>query len=664
MTTETFGKVKVIFTDCERNNNITGIKKEILQTVRDMNPLEYPAVIEEKKQFEFLYHLSLARQNAVRWLPITKSESVLEMNAQCGAITGAFVEMSDNVTAFCDCATDAEILAERFSFCKNLVVFSGSADACINEQKVQFDWIFVDSPNLFSKAMKLVKNNGRIVFAVDNRMGMRNMAGVKPYGDSNEFSGMEGKTDAGLTYAGMRKLLGLSGATKAQMYYPYPDYRFMKNLYSNARLPRIGELTDNDNLLYDSRLQLFSEKDAFDASCEDGSFIYYSNSYIAVIGPELNVEYARFSNDRALEYCIYTVINNINGVKNVRKIPFTEISNNHVRNMGENYKRLCEKYAGSGLNINRCNVLEIGSRVSADFEYVEGTELSKLLDVCLQKNDLKSFYYLFDRYVKLTGFNEDYPFANMDIVFSNILVNRDEWTLIDYEWCKEGYIPVRESAYRAIYCYLLEDNNRALFDREIILDRLGLSHEAAEEIEKDEALFQRMVTGHGLPLAELAKQYGHKSVNPIPFAKMMSADDTIYRFQVYRGDSTGSFSEENSYIYKEAYKTKNNAEIVIPITKDESVIRIDPLDSECLVTIREVKLGELDYPFDNKKYLVSNGKRIGKDTFVFSTKDPNLYFDLSGFIHEEETFLFVNLDIVPLANDVAVNISDNIKRLF
>lgn len=667
MTTSTIGKVTLNLIDCEIEQKKELVKEELLGIVRDSSPIEYPSIIEAKSSYEFLYHLSDIRGNIVRWLPIKAGDSVLEIDAECGAITSALIEMSENITALCNCSTDAEILAERFSNCKNFTVYAGDSQKIFDvlaEKNNTYDWIILKDARLLVRALSLVSKFGRVIFITDNRMGMRYLAGEKATGCDEYFSSVEGKTDSGFTFAGLRKVISLSGFTKAQMFYPYPDYRFMKTLYSNSRLPKVGELVDNRTNYESDRLELFSEKDAFDASCEDGSFQYYSNSYLVVLGEPVSTEYARFSNDRAAEYKIFTAIENVAGTRVVKKYPISERANNHIRNLARYNNYLNEKYAGSKLRINKCGLVDVGNRVFASFEFVEGVELTKILDDCLQRNDLESFYALFDKYYSLVGFNEDYPFADLDVVFSNIIVNKDDWTLIDYEWCKESRILARETAYRAIYCYMLEDESRKKINQDFILRRIGLSKEAAEEIEKDEYAFQSSVTGKNLTLAQIRERFGYKSINPVSLAGKLNDDNGIYKFQVYPGGNTAEFSEETSFVIKDAYVGENFAEAVVPVCIEDSVMRIDPLDSPCIVVIREAKLGEVDFPVENKKYFKVNGKRLGDNVFVFPTSDPNMYFNIDGFIHNEDTFLYLKLELIPMPSDAASAVSDNIKKLF
>ena len=70
------------------------------------------------------------------------------------------------------------------------------------------------------------------------------------------------------------------------------------------------------------------------------------------------------------------------------------------------------------------------------------------------------FHFYFQQYLERIGYNETFPVADFDLIFANILVKDDTWTLIDYEWTFGKPIETKELAFRAIYCYLLEDEKR------------------------------------------------------------------------------------------------------------------------------------------------------------------------------------------------------------
>ena len=74
------------------------IEDELLSIARDCAAVEYQRIIEERKSWEVLYHLSPLRENIVEWLPMNRAMKVLEVGSGCGAITGALSRRAGEVT--------------------------------------------------------------------------------------------------------------------------------------------------------------------------------------------------------------------------------------------------------------------------------------------------------------------------------------------------------------------------------------------------------------------------------------------------------------------------------------------------------------------------------------------------------------------------------------
>lgn len=74
------------------------VEDELLSIVKDYAQVEYRQIIEEKKSWPILYHLSPLRENIVDWIPMKHTEKVLEVGSGCGAITGALSRKAGEVT--------------------------------------------------------------------------------------------------------------------------------------------------------------------------------------------------------------------------------------------------------------------------------------------------------------------------------------------------------------------------------------------------------------------------------------------------------------------------------------------------------------------------------------------------------------------------------------
>ena len=674
MITEIRGKATIKYVD----NKAVGVEdfsekeRKLYDCIKNASPLEYAAFCEKEKDFYFIDNLSDIRANIVRVLPIKNNEKVLEAEAGTGAVTVGLFEMTDKITALEENLNEAGILSERFYEKAGLTVYAGNkkkAFECLKAGAAneKYDWIIIKDPADLEFVSDLVSKQGRIVLLCENKIGIKYLAGNKYGTEKDYFTSIEGRDRNVYTLNRIANKIRKCGFSDYKLFFPYPDFRFMRTLFSGDRMPGVGECVENLNNLQSDRMVLFNEGRAIDAAVRDGSFALLANSYMFLIGGDIDTIYARFSNERDRKYSIYTTIDKIDNKGNltVRKHPLSKYAFDHIKNLKAYEGKLIDKYSGSGLSINRCELETVkGDVPTASFEYVKGETLSELMDrALLVEDDKEKALQLFERFVKTIGYNEDYKFTDLDVVFSNIFINsNDEWTLTDYEWCVDKALPIKETAYRAYACYLMENPEREKLNKDLIIEKLGLSTEAAQDILKDEVAFQDKVRGKNLTLMQLRDSMGRKSVNPIPYGEKSMGREHIYRFKVYRADTKGNFSESNSFYYEDAYVSDDEAKVLLNIEPGDFKLRLDPLDSSCLVTVKEVKINDRDYPIEHKKLVTSNGVRIADDSFLFATDDPNLIFDFAGQLHDKENFFYIDMEIMPLKTEHAEKLLKGMKR--
>ena len=422
----------------------------LLEIVKSKSAEEYDRVIEEQKNWPVLYHLSSLRENIVDWIPMDKSCKVLEVGSGCGAITGALARKAGEVTCVELSKKRSTINAWRHRECDNITIHVGNFREIEPELPADYDYICLigvfeygqsyiggDRPyeEYLTRLMAHLAPGGRLVIAIENKYGLKYFAGCREDHLGTYFSGIENYAAGGdvrtFGRGGLEKIFADCGAGEYHFYYPYPDYKFMTALYSDAYLPGKGELFNNIRNFDRDRMLLFDEKNAFDGLTEEGLFPVFSNSYLAVVGRGFDIKFVKYSNDRAPEYAIRTEIRG-SRFKNrwaadyVRKYPMSDAAQEHIRGMAAAYESLKERYQGGRLEINKCELLEDNGQLCAQFEYVEGVPLLELMDRCLEKNDLKGFRAYFRQFVERVGYNSEYPAADFDLVFGNILVSRED----------------------------------------------------------------------------------------------------------------------------------------------------------------------------------------------------------------------------------------------
>lgn len=663
------------------------VEDELLEIAKNYSRVEYPRLIEEKGSWPVLYHLSSLRQNIIDWIPMNKNMKVLEIGSGCGAITGALAKKAGSVACVELSKKRSMINAYRNMDCDNVTIHVGNFKDIEPDLGSEFDYIcligvfeygqsYMGTANPYEDFLAIMKKHlapgGRMVIAIENKLGLKYFAGCQEDHLGTWFSGIENYPEGGgvrtFTRKGLERIFKSCGVEQYHFYYPYPDYKFMTTLYSDAYLPGKGELCNNLRNFDRDRMVLFDEKNAYDGLVEDGLFPLFSNSFLVVIGDRLDVKYAKYSNDRAPEYAIRTEIaRTAEGEIRVSKHPLTAEANAHIQNMAVAYEKLCEKYQGSGLNVNRCSMAE-GDQPCAVFEFVQGRPLSELLDKCLQKGDMEGFYALFREYVDKIGFHPEVPVSDFDMAFSNILVGEKDWTVIDYEWTFGKEIATKELAFRAIYCYLLENEKRDKFNLDLILEELGVSQSEAEQYREQEMDFQKFVTGNQKSMAEIRDLIGYRLFTPQKWAGTSSDASAVRRVQIYEDRGQG-YKEEESYFLPEAYQGENRIEFRIQPASNVKALRIDPAMTSCMVKIKEMTFNGAKVALENRRIMAVNGK-TAKGTepgegpsVVFSTQDPNINIFLEGLSPQPENELYVNMEIVMLPPAMAADMAGAVKKL-
>ena len=119
------------------------VEDEILEIVRNGEPGRYDRVIEERKSWPVLYHLSRLRENIVSWIPLKKSDRVLEVGSGCGAVTGALAEKAGSVTCIELSEKRSRINVARHPNCGNVTIKLGNFQDIEPHLPCDYDYIFL-----------------------------------------------------------------------------------------------------------------------------------------------------------------------------------------------------------------------------------------------------------------------------------------------------------------------------------------------------------------------------------------------------------------------------------------------------------------------------------------------------------------------------------------
>jgi len=278
------------------------IEDEILGFVKKSPQEAYDQYIQKRKKWAVLYHLSPIRQNIVSSLAIDKTHNVLEIGAGCGAVTGRLCEMAQEVTCIELSKKRSLINAYRNKHFNNLEIMVGNFETIEENLNKSYDYITLigvyeyaasyistDNPyhDFIKIAMKHLKPGGKLVIAIENRLGIKYFAGCKEDHVGLHFEGIEGYTNTkGVRTFSREELITIfrdCGYGDIRFLYPYPDYKFPISIYTDDRLPLKGELNMNIMNMDQTRQLLFDEAKMLDSIADTSLFSVFSNSFLIEI---------------------------------------------------------------------------------------------------------------------------------------------------------------------------------------------------------------------------------------------------------------------------------------------------------------------------------------------------------------------------------------------
>ena len=283
------------------------LERKLYEALRDTNdcstfsPELPPLIVDWPSE----YHLSRTRHCLLRPLEIKPGDKVLELGCGCGAITRYLGELGSDVTAVEGSMRRALIADER---CRDLDNVRIIVDDLANfECDGLFDWVLLvgvlEYASVFSteinaaqyyvtKAKRFLKRNGRLIVAIENRLGLKYFNGCAEDHVGVPFVGIQDlyKPRGPRTFGRLEleQLLRSAGFRHISFLYPFPDYKLPRLVLTQAALTE-PSLDPADLLLgvyardyaRDARY-LFDEPAVWRQVVRNGLMEHLSNSFLVV----------------------------------------------------------------------------------------------------------------------------------------------------------------------------------------------------------------------------------------------------------------------------------------------------------------------------------------------------------------------------------------------
>jgi len=476
------GKVKLDFSVYDGKDFYSdgSVEDDILIHVKAGNEENF---LRSDNRWPVIYYLSPYRHFLLEWLPIEKSDSVLEIGCGLGALTGCLLQKGATVDAVEISPRRAEICALRNRRADNLTIHVGNLNAMTFDKKFDFVLLigvleyaekFTHTKNpqadFLSKCKSFLKPGGALVIAIENRLGIEYFSGKPEDHTGRLFDGINDypnsigvKTFSRLE---LKNLLNSCGLVNQKFFYPYPDYKFPYIIHSDEMLPDASDFSHFSDVFYDTdRAELFPMSRALPTIVNAGVYRELANSFLIV---------ARQTHDAERIYPLKIVANNCPrkpqyqlrteihrdsaGGLFVKKIARNPLAREHLKTLAENCKIFSETYGAEHVA-----QMQLISDDAVEMEFIDGITFEDYVCEVLAQDGAEAFVnaltFYFENILRGTGdlktFSDDVVDFNlpnrryeMDLNFRNIIVRDGNFVLFDYEFLLPT-LPKKFIAWRA-----------------------------------------------------------------------------------------------------------------------------------------------------------------------------------------------------------------------
>lgn len=205
-------------------------------------------ILAGEERWTVFCRLSAIRENLLEWYPFEKTASVLQIGADCGALTGLLCEKTQSVDVLESSVTNAKIADIRNRDRHNLQIFPCSLKDFSPENK--YDYIVMagsfpycrrfwqsDDPqkDVLDRLKEYLTPGGCLILATENRFGLKYWSGAREDHTARYYEGIEdyghAKDVQTFSKPELTRLLHASGYHGLKFYYPLPDYKCLRSFF-------------------------------------------------------------------------------------------------------------------------------------------------------------------------------------------------------------------------------------------------------------------------------------------------------------------------------------------------------------------------------------------------------------------------------------------------
>ena len=457
---------------------------EIENEIRHLKGEDFTKLLKTNNTYEYHYFLSPIRHNLFNWYPFNEQGSLLEIGSSYGQLTSLFIEKVGKVVAVEDGESKAEIISNRAPKAK--VIVSDFDDMDVDDK---FDYIilcnvfeyarsFMDSENPYEDYLRylktFLKEDGVILIAISNRLGLKYFSGFKEEHSNQFFTGIDGYDEPSdfetFTKHELIDIIQSSGFSNYKFFYPYPDHAFPNEISTDEFINKKPYHESSE--YFNERSNLFREDKLNQTLARDNLSQFFSNSFLVEIRnsdndfPSDKIDYVSLDLDRKEKFKSTTLISNGKASQIQLSGNFDDVDENIDFGFGK-------------IKYHPCEI----SSSTIEYQLPEES-LESILSESIYKNDKATFFKTIENYYEALIYNSEkskdwtsnefkaifkimpktefhyHEKSSLDLTFDKIHIIDGNYLTTGYEWLFEFPVPLEYVLFRAIS---QEINNNPLF---------------------------------------------------------------------------------------------------------------------------------------------------------------------------------------------------------
>ena len=470
------------------------------------------------------------RHNILNWYDFKEGANVLEVGAGMGSITGMLCDKCNHVTAVEMNEVRANIIRTRFPNRKNLTVVTDNINNFDDEQR--FDYVVfvgvLEYAGVFSNANdpyveflctveKLLKDDGILLFAIENRFGLRYWCGASEDHLQLPFVGINGYVKDGTpkTFSkfDLECILDKAGLSEHRFYNVLPDYKFPNVLFTDEWKLNYTDVEKIPFTYGKNSILTVNEKKLYRDIIDNDVSGFFANSFLVeATKTKLPQKHKIFITGRGECKKEFKIVTTIDSDGTVTKIPANKYSEEHLNNTLKNEIELSK----NGVEILESKL--INGKLVLDF--FKGTRADIVFEDYLFENDLKNVFKLIDLLkinllksseiskekitiiddINFGHDNQDYGIilkkGFMDMTFYNSFYQNHRLIFFDQEWSFDN-IPLNFILYYATKTAYFRSKSKTKISFESILAYIGVSEEKEVYDKLEEHIWSKVMYRQG-----------------------------------------------------------------------------------------------------------------------------------------------------------------------